>query len=148
MPLLPLLDGFHPLHYTPTGRPNREIRMKRALVLLTLGLVGCSSVESATVSSTEVTAVGGDAVAVVQADALGFTLFGHLVDAVNSDLDVAVNRLLVTEAKAMGASKVDLKDFSTTPRHGVYAVINPFACFPIFTLFCFPSSRAQGLAVK
>jgi hypothetical protein len=123
--------------------------MNRALVLATAAVLGgCASVESATVSYSEIAAQGGDAVAVIQADALGFTVLFHLVDVVNSDLDVTVNRLLVSEAKQIGASKIELKNFSTTPRHGVYQVLNPFQCFPLFTLICFPSSRAQGIAVK
>lgn len=113
-----------------------------------VGTLGCTSVESATVSPTDVTAQGGDAVALVQANVLGFTLFFHLVDVVNADLDVAVNRLIVEEAKAMGAAKVDLKSFHTTPRHGVWAVVNPMHCFPIFAIACWPTAYASGIAVK
>src|SRR5262249_18372740 len=103
---------------------------------------------SVTVSPNELVAQGGDATALIEADALGFTMLFHLWDAVKSDLDVSVNRLLIEEAKAMGASKVDIKDFSTTPRHGIYQFLNPFTCFPIINLFCFPSSDAVGVAVK
>jgi hypothetical protein len=124
--------------------------MLRTVVALTLAcaLVACQSVEVATVSTNEITAQGGDAVAVVQADAIGFTLLFHLVDVVHSDLDVSVNRLLVSEAKAMGASKIDLKDAHTTPRHGIFAVGHPFLCLPILAIFCWPTSHAVGLAVK
>ena len=89
---------------------------------LALAVSGCTSVESATVASNEVTATGGEAVAVIQASSLGWTLIFHIVDIVTSDLDQVVNKLLVGEAKAMGASKVDLKSASTTPRHGIFAL--------------------------
>src|SRR4051812_3211039 len=97
--------------------------MKKSLlaVACAVALAGCTSVETATVSGTEI-AANGEAVAVVQASSIGLTLLFNLVDLVQSDLDVVVNRLLVAEAKAMGASKVDLKDASTTPRHGIFAV--------------------------
>jgi hypothetical protein len=71
---------------------------------------------------------------------IGFTLFVHLVDVVGTDLDQVVNKLLVSEAKAMGASRVDLKSASTTPRHGIFTL-------PAF-LIGFPTSSAMGVAVK
>ncbi|MCE9670750.1 hypothetical protein LY474_23360 [Myxococcus stipitatus] len=102
-------------------------------------LVGCTSVESAVVSGNEI-AANGEAVAVVQANALGLTAIFHIVDIVQSDLDTVVNKLLVAEAKAMGASKVDLKSAGTTPRHGIYALFG--------FIIGFPSSSAVGVAVK
>jgi hypothetical protein len=51
-----------------------------------------------------------------------------------------VNKLLVGEAKAMGASKVDLKSASTTPRHGIFALAG--------FITGFTSSSATGVAVK
>jgi len=118
-------------------------------VFLALGLAaamtGCTSVESATVGSNEVAATGGEAVAVVQASSLGFTLIFHIVDVVTSDLDEVVNKLLVGEAKAMGATKVDLKSASTTPRHGIFAVFG----LPLgLNIIGFPMSSAVGVAVK
>jgi uncharacterized protein YceK len=113
-------------------------------VVLALGLAavvtGCSSVESATVASNEVTANGGEAVAVIQATSIGFTFLFHIVDIVTSDLDDVVNKLLVGEAKAMGATKVDLKGAGTTPRHGIFALTGG--------IFGFPISSAMGVAVK
>ena len=67
-----------------------------ALVSASLALGGCASLDSATVSSTEVAAEGGDAIALIQATALGWTLFFHLIDIVHSDFDTSVNRLLVS----------------------------------------------------
>lgn len=109
-------------------------------VLLAAAISGCTSVESATVASNEVTATGGEAVAVIQASSIGFTLIFHIIDIVTSDLDQVVNKLLVAEAKAMGASKIDLKGASTTPRHGIFALFG--------NIFGFPMSGAMGIAVK
>jgi uncharacterized protein YceK len=109
-------------------------------VVLAAAVSGCTSVESATVASNEVTATGGEAVAVIQATSLGWTLIFHIVDIVSSDLDQVVNKLLVGEAKAMGASKVDLKSASTTPRHGIFALAG--------FITGFTSSSATGVAVK
>ncbi|WP_426755320.1 hypothetical protein [Myxococcus sp. Y35] len=102
-------------------------------------LVACTSVESAVVSGTEI-ASNGEAVAVVQAKALGLTAIFHIVDIVQSDLDTVINKLLIAEAKAMGASKVELLNASTTPRHGIYALTG--------TIIGFPGSTAVGVAVK
>ncbi len=109
-------------------------------VVLAAAVSGCTSVESATVASNEVVGNGGEAVAVIQATSMGWTLIFHIVDIVTSDLDQVVNKLLVGEAKAMGASKVDLKGASTTPRHGIFALMG--------NLMGFPMSSAVGVAVK
>lgn len=116
--------------------------MKKFLfaVLAASSLVGCTSVETATVSSTEVVTSGGEAVAVVQGTAVGITLLFHIVDIVQADLDTAVNKLVIAEAKAMGASRVDLKGASTTPRHGIFALAGGIIGFPM--------ASAQGVAVK
>ncbi|RKG93221.1 hypothetical protein D7V97_40200 [Corallococcus sp. CA053C] len=102
-------------------------------------LVGCTSVESAVVSGSEI-AANGEAVAVIQGSALGLTAIFHIIDIVQSDLDTVVNKLLISEAKAMGASKVDLKSASTTPRHGIFALFG--------TIIGITSSSATGVAVK
>ncbi|RKH08011.1 hypothetical protein D7Y13_37880 [Corallococcus praedator] len=102
-------------------------------------LVGCTSVESAVVSGSEI-AANGEAVAVIQGNALGLTAIFHIIDIVQSDLDTVVNKLLISEAKAMGASKVDLKSASTTPRHGIFALFG--------TIIGITSSSATGVAVK
>ncbi|NBD12643.1 MULTISPECIES: hypothetical protein [Corallococcus] len=102
-------------------------------------LVGCTSVESAVVSGSEI-AANGEAVAVIQGSSLGLTAIFHIIDIVQSDLDTVVNKLLITEAKAMGASKVDLKTANTTPRHGIFALFG--------TIIGVTSSSATGVAVK
>lgn len=115
--------------------------MKKAFVAVVAAasLAACTSVETATVSGSEI-AANGEAVAVVQATALGLTAIFHMVDLVQSDLDTVVNKLLVAEAKAMGASKVDLKGASTTPRHGIFALMGG--------IIGVPASSAMGVAVK
>lgn len=115
--------------------------MKPALVLAPLlcGLLGCSSVEFATVSREEV-AANGEAVAVVQATSVGFTAFFHLVEFVQADLDTTVNKLLVSEAKAMGGSRVELLKAETTPRHGIFAL-------PALLLW-FPTAQATGVVLR
>jgi hypothetical protein len=115
--------------------------MKKAFVAVVAAasLVACTSVETATVSGAEI-AANGEAVAVVQATALGLTAIFHMVDLVQSDLDTVVNKLLVAEAKAMGASKVDLKGAATTPRHGIFALMG--------SIIGVTQSTAMGVAVK
>ncbi|MHB8877152.1 MAG: hypothetical protein ACYC8T_25935 [Myxococcaceae bacterium] len=115
--------------------------MKKAFfaVVLAAALAACTSVETATVSGSEI-AANGEAVAVIQASAIGITLIFHMVDIVGTDLDQVVNKLLVSEAKAMGASKVDLKGATTTPRHGIFALMG--------NIIGFPASTAMGVAVK
>ncbi len=116
--------------------------MKKAILsaVAASSLVACTSVETAVVSGAEIAANGGEAVAVVQANALGLTAIFHIVDLVQSDLDTVVNKLLVAEAKAMGASKVDLKGAGTTPRHGIFALAGG--------IIGVTSSSAMGIAVK
>ncbi len=116
--------------------------MKNALIACSLvaALSSCISIESTTISPSDVTAVGGEAVAVVQANSIGFTFLFHIVDIVPSDLDQVVNKLLVGEAKGMGASKIDLKSASTTPRHGIFALSG--------FILGFPTSSAVGVVVK
>ncbi len=116
--------------------------MKKAILsaIAASSLLACTSVESAIVSSSEVQTRNGDAIAVIQANALGLTALFHIVDIVQSDLDTVVNKLLISEAKAMGATRVDLVGASTTPRHGIYALTG--------SIIGVTSSTAVGVAVK
>lgn len=116
--------------------------MKKAIfaAVVASSLVACTSVETAVVSGNEVSAQGGEPIAVIQGTALGLTAIFHVVDLVQSDLDTVVNKLLVAEAKAMGASKVDLKGAGTTPRHGIFALAGG--------IIGVTSSSAMGIAVK
>ena len=115
--------------------------MKKAVVtaLAAASLVGCTSLEAAQVAGNEI-AANGEAVAVVQASAIGLTAIFHIIDIVQADLDTVVNKLLVAEAKAMGASRVDLKGASTTPRSGIFALAGGIIGFPM--------ASANGVAVK
>lgn len=115
--------------------------MKKLFIpfIAALSLSACTSVEVATVASSEI-AANGDAVAVVQANAIGFTALLHTVDIVQSDMDTVINKLLVAEAKALGATRVDLKDARTSPRSGIYTLPS--------LILGFPMSRAVGVAVK
>ena len=110
-----------------------------ALATAGCGLLACTSIETATVSGAEI-AANGEAVAVVQAEALGLTAIFHIVDIVSSDLDQVVNKLLVSEAKAMGGTKIDLKMAMTSPRHGLFALSGGIIGVPI--------SMAGGVVVK
>lgn len=115
------------------------MRMALVVALATLGVGACTSMETTVISKTEV-AANGEPVELIQVEALGLTAIFHIVDIVQSDLDVVVNKLLVAEAKASGASKVDLKSANTTPRHGIYALTGG--------LIGITSSSAVGVAVK
>ena len=122
--------------------------MKRTVAGLaaTLALVGCTSVESTAVDKNEV-ATQGEPVGVVQANSIGFTAIFHLANVVDSDLDQVVNKLLIAEAKAMGANKIQIEQVKTTPRHGIYRVFNT-DCFPLLNIVCFPRSSGAAIAVK
>ena len=116
---------------------------KLLLAALAASTVACTSVESATVPSNEVVA-DGTPIAVIQGTSLGFSALFHLVNFVQSDLDTVVNKLLISEAKAMGGSKVQLLDASTTPRHGIFAVIGPTG----LNIIAFPVAQARGVVLR
>lgn len=116
--------------------------MKKAVLsaLAATSLLACTSVETAVVSGQDLVTQSGEPVAVIQANALGLTALFHMVDLVQSDLDTVVNKILVSEAKAMGANKVELKTARTTPRNGLYALTG--------LIIGVTSSSAVGVAVK
>jgi hypothetical protein len=115
-------------------------KMFLALAVASVVSASCTSVESAQVAGNEITANGGEAIAVIQANSIGLTAIFHIIDIVTSDMDQVVNKLIVAEAKAMGGSKVDLKGAGTTPRHGIFALAGGIIGFPM--------STAMGVAVK
>ena len=84
-----------------------------AVAAMSITALACTSVESAKVDAATI-ASNGEAVAVVQATTLGIYLIFNFVALVESNLDVAVNKTLVTEAKALitadGASRVRRAD--------------------------------------
>ena len=115
--------------------------MKRSLVaIVCAALLACNSIDSTVVASNEIVTTEGEAIAVIQASTMGISLFFHLVSLVDWDLDKSINKMLIAEAKSMGANKVDLKGAATTPRHGLYALAGH--------LLAFPSSYAVGVAIK
>lgn len=115
--------------------------MKVALLagIVGLSLASCTSIEEATVSNSEI-AAKGEAIAVIQASSIGFTALLNNVVIVDSSLDQVVNKLLVAEAKAMGANKVELLHATTSPGHGIFALPS--------LIIGFPSSQATGIAIK
>ncbi|MBS1148391.1 MAG: putative lipoprotein [Myxococcaceae bacterium] len=101
----------------------------------------CASVDWVTVASNEVVTNGGDAMAVFQVSTIGVTAIFHLITIVpGGDLDDSVNKVLVAEAKKIGASKVNLISASTTPRDGFFRVYG--------TLIGLPTATVVGIAVK
>ena len=120
-------------------RPSHA-KMKKTLLAAALALSGCVSVDSTSVLGSDIVTSEGEAMYVIQASVVGVSAIFHIVDIVSADLDVTVNKMLVAEAKLMGANKVVLLSATTTPRHGLFAVTG--------TLIGFPSSTAVGIAVK
>jgi hypothetical protein len=115
--------------------------MRPALALVAVAIASsCTSIEHTRVPDGALATHEGQSIAVIQASSVGCTLFFHAVDVVKSDLDDVVNRLLLAEAKAMGASKVQLVSARTTPRGGVYALSG--------VIIGFPESQAVGIAIK
>lgn len=118
--------------------------MKKYLVALvaalTLSSMACTSIESAKVNSADI-AANGEAVAVVQATALGLTALFHFITISEASLDTVVNKMLVTEAKALGGNRVQLLGAYETPKGGL-----------IFKLaggiIGLPSASATGIVVR
>ena len=76
---------------------------------LSIALLACTSVETAKVNSGDI-ASSSDAVAVVQATQLGFSIIFSFVPIAEASLDDVVNKTLVAEAKALGGNKVEIVD--------------------------------------
>jgi len=115
--------------------------MKRSLVaVMCAALLACTSIDSTVVAGNEIVTSEGEAIAVIQASTIGWTLFLHLVTLIDNDLDKAINKMLIAEAKSMGANKIDLKGAATTPRNGLFSLSALFMAFP--------GSTAVGVAIK
>jgi hypothetical protein len=80
-----------------------------------LSTVACQSIESTKVDPNTI-ASNGEAVAVVQATALGITAIFNFVTIVDASLDTVVNKMLVSEAKSLGGNKVQLLTAMETPK--------------------------------
>ncbi len=121
--------------------------MKKFLVAAVAALsitAACTSVESAKVDAATISS-NGEAVAVVQATTLGIYLIFNFVALVESNLDVAVNKTLVTEAKALGGNKVQLLSVFEYPKGGLFKWFGPIYGLNIVNL---SPSFASGVAVK
>ena len=108
-------------------------------------LVACSSIESTKVDGSTI-ASNGEAVAVVQATNLGLTLIFNFVTIFESTLDTSVNKLLVTEAKALGGNKVELLMAMEYPKGGLFQWFGP-GPFGL-NLASLSPTMATGIAVK
>ena len=115
-----------------------------AVASLALMSTACTSVESTKVDSATI-ASNGDAVAVVQCTAIGFSALFHIVTITEASLDTVINKLLVAEAKALGGNKVQLLSAMEMPKDNLFmlsgGVVSYFAGMP-------PMAQATGIAVK
>ena len=100
----------------------------------------CSNVETAKVEAGTI-ASNGEAVAVIQTTQLGLTAIFHFVTITESSLDVVINKMLVSEAKMLGASKVQLVTVGAQPREGLmFRLMGGIVGMPV--------AAAVGIAVK
>lgn len=107
---------------------------------LALNALACQSVESAKVDPATI-ASNGEAVAVVQCTALGFSAILHLVTITEASLDTVVNKMMVAEAKALGGNKVQPLAAFEMPKHGlIFALAGG--------IIALPPAMAVGIAVK
>lgn len=108
-------------------------------------VVGCQSVESAKVDPATIVS-NGEAVAIVQCTALGFSALFHFVTITEASIDTVVNKMMIAEAKALGGNKVQLFVAAELPTHGLLFRLSG-------GLFSYgagapPMAFASGIAVK
>jgi hypothetical protein len=117
--------------------------MKKFLAILLASAVvsssACTSIESTKVTA-ETIASNGEAVAVVQATAVGLSLILHFITITEASLDTTVNKLLVTEAKALGGNKLQLLNANEEPKKGIFCLTG--------SVIGFPFSVASAVVVK
>lgn len=113
--------------------------MPRLLLVLALLLgTGCSSLEVVRLPPDVVHVPKGyEPVAGLQATCMGFYLFTFGIP--ETDLEKAVNELLVAEAKKLGADKIVGLRFDATPGSGIWWLTK---------LLWFRFASASGIAVK
>jgi hypothetical protein len=105
-----------------------------------LGTVtSCTSIETGVISDADFVATTGAPQQIIQVTQVGFSLFFGFVDVVSTDLD-STTKLVIAEAKARDASKIEIKSAHTSPRAGIFKVLCALACFP--------STEVVGVAVK
>lgn len=123
--------------------------MKKFLAALVASValmgIGCQSVESAKVDPATI-ASNGEAVALVQCTALGFSAIFHFVTITEASMDTVVNKMMVAEAKALGGNKVQLLSAMELPTHGLLFRL-PGGLFSYFAGVP-PMAQAAGIAVK
>jgi len=122
-----------------TPAPRR--RWARRLLGIAMGAAvfgSCSSVDVVRLQPDLIHVPKGmEPVAGIQATCLGFYLFS--LGMPDADLEKAVNELLMTRARELGAEKVTGLRFEATPGHGIWWLIK---------LLGFRSATAWGVAVK
>ena len=111
-----------------------------AIAALSITALACTSVDSAKVDASTI-ASNGEAVAVVQAVSLGLCLIFHFVPIASNDLDTVINKVLITEAKALGGSKVELLAAGTQPTGSILFQLT-------HNWIGFDPAMAVGIAVK
>jgi hypothetical protein len=122
--------------------------MKKFLVSMVAALslasiTACSSIESTKVDGSTI-ASNGEAVAVVQATNLGLTLIFNFVTIFESTLDTSVNKLLVTEAKALGGNRIQLLYAWEYPKGGLFQWFG----YPGLNIISLSPTIAAGVAVR
>ena len=116
-----------------------------AVASLALMTSACQSVESTKVDSATI-ASNGDAVAVVQCTALGFSALFHFITITEASLDTVINKMLVAEAKALGGNKVQLLSAMETPKGGL--IFRLAGGIVSYAYGLPPAAQATGIAVK
>jgi hypothetical protein len=111
-----------------------------AIAAFALSTGACTSVDATKVDGATI-ASNGEAVGVIQASAIGFTLIFGFVKISDANLDLVVNKLLVTEAKALGASKVELLTAVQQPNNGLLWHL-------LHGLISFPVATTTGVAIR
>jgi len=111
-------------------------------IALALSLVAgaCTSVDTAKVDPGTI-AANGEAVGVVQAVTLGFSLIFDFVVITESDLDLVINKVLIAEAKAIGGNKVELLAAGQMPDGSILFQL-------AHGIVMLPPAGAVGVAVK
>jgi hypothetical protein len=107
--------------------------------------IGCQSVESAKVDPATI-ASNGEAVAIVQCTALGFSALFHFITITEASIDTVVNKMMIAEAKALGGNKVQLLSAMEIPTHGLLFRL-PGGLFS-YLAGAPPMAQASGIAVK
>jgi hypothetical protein len=109
-----------------------------ALVLLVVALAGCASVDVVRLQpDLLLVPKGTEPVAAIQTSCIGFYFFTFGLP--YADLDIAVNELLMKEAKKMGADRVMDLHIDATPGGGIWWLTK---------LFFFRSATAWAIALR